>query len=316
MTTRRPEKWLAFGLIAIGVLAPGALGNYGQFLMATALIYFLVALSLNVLTGLGGQISIGHAAFWALGAYGGALATTQLHLPFILAVVVGGLVAAIAGAIVALPALRVSGHYLAIATLAFAILVHQVLFEWESLTGGRQGLAVPRPEFFGYTVTEDQSYIYILLAIAVLCGWVTQNFRRSHTGKGLLMLKVSPISAQIAGISRARSIILAFTFSAALTGVSGALYAHLIGFLSTEAFTFQMSLAFLTMAVIGGLNSYVGALLGALYLTWAPEVFREFQDAQMIVYGVVLVLCIRFLPDGLASLPSFIAKRLQGAKSS
>jgi len=316
MTYETTRKWNAGVLILSAAIAPSVVGHYGHFLMATALIYFLVALSLNILTGLGGQISIGHAAFWALGAYGGALATTHLHLPFPLAILVGSLVAALAGAIVALPALRVSGHYLAIATLAFAVLVQQVLFEWESLTGGRQGLSVPRPEILGHTFTDDQGYIYILLAIAVFCAWITENFRRSHTGRGLLMLKASPIAAQMAGISRARGIILAFTFSAALTGASGALYAHLIGFLSTEAFTFGVSLAFLTMAVIGGLNSYAGAILGALYMTLAPEVFREFENAQMIVYGVVLILCMRFLPGGLASLPSTIAALLSRSKAS
>lgn len=297
-------------VVAGFAIAPSLVSYYGHFLIATALVYFLVSLSLNVLTGLGGQISIGHAAFWALGAYGGALATIRFELPFPMAVLVGGIVAAVAGALVALPALRVRGHYLAIATLAFAILVQQVLFEWESLTGGRQGLSVPRPELFDYAFIEDKAYIYMLLVIAVFFAWITENFRRSHTGQGLLMLKASPIAAQMAGVPRARNIIVAFSFSAFLTGVSGALYAHLIGFLSTEAFTFTVSLSFLTMAVIGGLNSYMGAVLGALYLTLAPELFRQFEDAQMILYGVALILCVRFLPGGLASLPMAIQSRL------
>jgi branched-chain amino acid transport system permease protein len=314
MTTLSSPATRAILLTAAIALAPFVLGSYGHFILASVLIYFLVALSLSVLLGMGGQISIGHAGFWALGAYGSALAVVKLGLPFPVAVLCGGLVAAVFGALVALPALRVQGHYLAIATLSFAVLVQQVLFEWESLTGGRQGLTVPRPEIAGFVFADDRHYVYILLVVAVACAWAVEQLRRSHTGRSLLMLKASPIAAQMAGIGRSRHIILAFSISAFLTGVSGALYAHLIGFLSTESFTLGASLAFLCMAVIGGLNSYVGALLGALYLSLAPEVFRELKDAQMIVYGVALVLCMRFLPDGLASLPAAWARLRAGRR--
>ncbi len=301
----------ALGLIAVAAVAPLVLGHYGVFILASVLIYFLISLSLSVLIGLAGQISIGHAGFWALGAYGSALTVNLVGLPFPMAVLCGGVVAALSGALVALPALRVQGHYLAIATLSFAVLVQQVLFEWESLTGGRQGLSVPRPELFGHAIVDDHGYVYILLAVAVLSAWLVENFRRSHSGRSLLMLKASPVAAQMAGIPRARHLIVAFVLSAFLTGVSGALYAHLIGFLSTETFALGMSLAFLSMAVIGGLNSYVGALLGALFLALAPEIFREFKDAQMVVYGVALILCMRFLPGGLVSVPAAIGRALE-----
>jgi branched-chain amino acid transport system permease protein len=295
-------------LIAAGLLAPSLLGHYGHFIVASILVYFLIALSMTILIGMAGQISIGHAGFWALGAYGSALVVTKLGAPFLLGVLAGGLVAGAFGALVALPALRVQGHYLAIATLSFAILVQQVLFEWESLTGGRQGLTVPRPEVLGYVLQDDGRYVYLLVAIAAVLAWGTENLRRSHTGRALTMLRASPIAAQMAGIGRARHLIVAFSASAFLTGVSGALYAHLIGFLSTETFALGASLSFLCMAVIGGLNSWAGALLGAMYLALAPEVFREFKDAQMVVYGVALVLCMRWLPGGLASLPDALRR--------
>lgn len=299
----------SIALLIVGAVAPLIFGHYGDFILASVLIYFLVALSMNVLVGMAGQISIGHAGFWAIGAYGSALVIVKLGAPFLVGVLCGGLIAAFFGALVALPALRVQGHYLAIATLSFAVLVQQLLFEWESLTGGRQGLAVPRPEILGYSYDDDGHYAFVLLVIAAACGWLVENLRRSHTGRGMLMLKASPIAAQMAGINRARHLIIAFSISAFLTGVSGALYAHLIGFLSTETFALGTSLAFLCMAVIGGLNSYTGALLGALYLALAPEVFREFKDAQMVVYGIALILCVRFLPGGLASIPRLILDR-------
>lgn len=302
------SRWGWLLLIIAGLLIPQLGGSYAQFLYATILIYFLIALSLTILTGFAGQISIGHAGFWALGAYASAILVTKLGLPFLAGIAIGLCVGALFGAIVALPAMRVQGHYLAIATLSFAILVQQTLLEWESVTGGHQGLVVPRPEIFGYVFDQDHIYGYFLLAIAILAALITENFRRSHTGRSLMALKASPIAAQMAGINRASHLIIAFMISGALTGLSGALYAHLIGFLSADTFTLVMSLMFLSMAVIGGLGSIAGALLGSLYMSLTPEIFRELKDAQMIIYGIVLLLCIRYLPGGLASLPGAIRK--------
>jgi branched-chain amino acid transport system permease protein len=288
--------------VAALLIAPLFVSNYGYFILATALVYALVGLSLNILIGMAGQISIGHAGFWALGAYASAIAMQNLGVPFVFAILVGGAVAAVFGALVALPALRVSGHYLAIATLAFALVVQQVLFEWESVTGGRRGLSVPRPSLFGIEMTSDFSYYYFLLAVFLLFAWVARNLRTSLTGRSMMALRMSAVAAQCAGISRARHIILGFALSAFFTGVSGALYGSLIGRLSTETFSLTASLSFLTMAVIGGLGSEVGALLGAVFLAAAPEVLRELKDAEMVVYGLILVLCMRFLPHGLVSL--------------
>jgi branched-chain amino acid transport system permease protein len=291
-------------LILVGM--PLGLGNYGYYILAIIMIYAMVALGLNVLIGMGGQISIGHAGFWALGAYASALSVIKLGLPFLLGVAVGGAVAAAFGALVALPALRVQGHYLAIATLGFALVVQQVLFEWEWLTGGRQGLFVPRPSLFGVELASDFGYYYLLLALFLLLAWMTGNFAKSHTGRSLMALKMSSIAAECCGIPRPKHIIIAFAVSAFFTGVSGALYAHLLGHLSTETFSLAASLSFLTMAVIGGLNSRAGALLGGTYLALAPEVLREFKDAQMVIYGVTLVMFMQFLPGGLISLPDVV----------
>jgi branched-chain amino acid transport system permease protein len=287
-------------LILVGL--PFGLGNYGYYILAIVMIYAIVALSLNVLIGMGGQISIGHAGFWALGAYASALSVIKLGLPFLLGVALGGIVAAMFGALVALPALRVQGHYLAIATLGFALFVQQVLFEWEWLTGGRQGLFVPRPSVFGVELQSDFTYYYVLLAIFLLLAWIAGNFAKSHTGRSLMALRMSSVAAECCGIARPRHIIIAFVMSAFFSGISGALYGHLLGHLSTETFSLAVSLSFLTMAVIGGLHSRAGALLGGAYLALAPEVLREFKDAQMVIYGVTLILCVQFLPGGLISL--------------
>ncbi len=291
-------------LLVVAALAavPFGLGNYGYYILASVMIYAMVALSLNILIGMGGQISIGHAGFWALGAYASAIIVTKLGLPFLFGVLAGGIVAGLFGAIVALPALRVQGHYLAIATLGFALFVQQVLFEWESLTGGRQGLFVPRPSLFGVELQSDFSYYYVLLIIFLLLAWISGNFAKSHTGRSLMALRMSSVAAECCGIPRSRHIIIAFATSAFFTGISGALYGHLLGHLSTETFSLAASLSFLSMAVIGGLHSRGGALLGGLYLALAPELLREFKDAQMVIYGILLILCVQFLPGGLISL--------------
>lgn len=260
-------------LLVIAMLAavPFGLGNYGYYILASVMIYAMVALGLNILIGMGGQISIGHAGFWALGAYASAIAVTKVGLPFLVGVLAGGIVAGLFGALVALPALRVQGHYLAIATLGFALFVQQVLFEWELLTGGRQGLFVPRPSLFGVELQSDFSYYYVLLIIFLLLAWIAGNFAKSHTGRSLMALRMSSVAAECCGIPRPRHIIIAFMTSAFFTGISGALYGHLLGHLSTETFSLAASLSLLSMAVIGGLHSRAGALLGGLYLALAPS---------------------------------------------
>jgi branched-chain amino acid transport system permease protein len=289
-------------LAAAGLAVAGLGGSYVHFLIASVIIYLLVGIGLNVLVGYGGYISVGHAAFWAIGAYSSALSVRTFEVPFLVGLLIGGVAATIAGAVLAIPALRVKGHYLAIATMGFALLVQQILFEWEDVTGGRQGLIVPRPSIFGHVLKDDLSYIYLMLPLALAVCWIVRNFCRSFSGQALLALKTSEIAAQCAGLSRARHLFYAFTLSAFCTGLSGALYGHLIGYLSADTFTFATSVAFLTMIVIGGPGSLWGALCGAVFLALAPELLRSLGNAQTAVYGLILVLCVRFLPGGLVDL--------------
>lgn len=302
----RPALWLCVALVA-----PLFLGPYGHYILAIILIYSLIALSLLVLLGLGGQISMGQAAFWAIGAYGSAVLVTKAGLPFALGILGGGVIAGIFGLIVSLPALRVQGHYLAIATLGFSLVVHLGLLELGFLTGGRQGLPVPRPTFFSYELQEDLPYYYVILFVVVVAVWLTANFRKSFVGHGLASLRMSPIAAQLVGIGRAYHLIIAFVFSSVLCGVSGGLYAHLIGHLSTDSFTLMVSLSFLTMAIIGGMGSIHGAFVGAIFLAVLPEYLRGFTEAQNIIYGAILIICMRFLPNGLSSAPGLVLNYLR-----
>lgn len=294
---------LAGVALAIALAAPHAVGPYGHYILAMVLVYALVCMSMNVLMGMGGQISIGHAAFWAIGAYTSAVLVSKLGAPLLVGVLAGGVLALLAGLLVALPALRVQGHYLAIATLGFALVVHQILYEWDAVTGGRSGMLVPRPELWGIDLSSDLSYYHVVLAVCVLAAWLTHNFRQSMDGLGLMALRMSPTAGQVMGIGRARSLFVAFGISAFLTGLSGALFGHLIGQLSTDSFTLTVSLSFMTAAVVGGMNSVAGAILGGLFLALAPELLRSLKDAQNIVYGAILIAFMHFLPGGIASLP-------------
>lgn len=163
----------------------------------------------------------------------------------------------------------------------------------------------------GIELKSDFSYYYVLLVIFLLLAWVAGNFAKSHTGRSLMALRMSTVAAECCGIPRARHIIIAFATSAFFTGISGALYGHLLGHLSTETFSLAASLSFLSMAVIGGLHSRAGALLGGTYLALAPEFLREFKEAQMVIYGILLILCVQFLPGGLVSLIDIAASVLK-----
>jgi branched-chain amino acid transport system permease protein len=300
----RSRSALLLALAAALIVALPWFGRaYLSFVLCTIAVHFIVALALNLLVAQAGQISIGHAAFWALGAYGTAILVTKLNLPFLVGVLGGGAVAGLIGAMVAIPALRLQGHYLAIATLGFALFVQQVLHEWEGLTGGRAGMFVPRPELAGYELSTDFQYYYVLVAVCAVLAWMSRNLARSRTGRALMALRMSATAAASCGIDRARNLIMVFALSAFLTGVSGALYAHLVGYLSVSTFTLGTSLSFLTMIVVGGVGRLSGALAGAVFLTLAPEYLRGFGDAQMVLYGLILVLVMLFLPGGIVSLP-------------
>ncbi|UYO94817.1 branched-chain amino acid ABC transporter permease [Pollutimonas sp. M17] len=300
-------------ILAAALILPFFVGPYGHFVLCMAAVYAMISLSLNVLLGMGGLISIGHAGFWAVGAYSSAILVDKLGIPFLLAVVLAAIISAAIGLLVALPALRVRGHYLAIATLGFSLVLVHILYEWDSLTGGRQGMFVQRPSVFGYELSTDFQAYYLLIALFCLMGWLVKNFRRSLGGLAQNSVRQSELAGQCCGVNLTSSTFFVFAFSAAITGISGAVYGSVLGQLSTDSFTLVVSLSFLTMAVVGGMRSFYGAVLGGLFLAYAPELLRAFEEWQMFLYGALLILFMHFLPDGLVSLPARI-KGLRGKK--
>ncbi|WP_281969120.1 branched-chain amino acid ABC transporter permease [Roseovarius nanhaiticus] len=297
---------LLAALLIVPVLAPG----YMIYILCMIGIYYIVGLAMNILVAQAGQISIGHAAFWALGAYGAAVLVTRFNVPFEIAILCGGLLAAVFGLLVAIPAMRVQGHYLAIATLAFSMVVERTLHEWETVTGGRSGMFVPRPSLLGIELTSDMSYYYLIVLISLVFTWMIYNLQRAPSGRALQALKLSPTAASSCGVNRRASLVTVFVLSAFMTGISGGLFAHLVGYLSVSSFTLAVSLSFITMIVIGGAGRLMGAFIGAAFVTLMPEFMRGLAEAQMVAYGVILIVVVLFLPEGLAGLPRRIAAAL------
>ncbi len=246
--------------------------------LSLMLIYGLCGLSLMVLAGYTGLVSLGHAAFLGIGAYAHVYFAQTLGLPWIVSVALAGLVAAAAGVLLGLPALRMTGIYLSIATLAFALIIQEVFNRWESVTGGVKGEAVDRPLIFGFSLQDDTSFYFLCLAFLLGALWLTRNLLRAPAGRAWIAIRDSEIAAQSMGVNLAIYKTLAFAYSAALIGVAGALFAHQVGFLAPDIFTVLLSIQFLLMVVVGGLGSLHGAIFGATFVALLPVAISEVRD--------------------------------------
>ncbi len=299
-----------YGALAVAlVFVPWLLSPYFVSQLTFVLIYSIVALGLMLLSGFTGQISLGHAAFLAVGAYTeGVLAAKGWPFPFSMAA--AALTAGIVGVIVGTPALRVKGIYLAIATMAFNIIVEEVLARWESMTGGNTGLQVGPLAMFGWTAQDEHEMYYVALVITVLVTFGVVNLLRSPTGRAFVAIRDSEISAASMGINLALYKSMSFVLSAAITGIAGALYAHRLRIITPDQFTVLQSIEMLLMVVIGGLGSIHGAFFGAAFIIVLPQLIAVAKDylppaigqatgLQPALFGVILVGFILFEPLGL-----------------
>jgi branched-chain amino acid transport system permease protein len=299
-----------YGLLAVALLvAPWSVGDYWLTQLSFILIYSIAGLGLMVLAGFTGLASLGHAAFLGVGAY------TQAYLlsrgwPFVLALPCAAALSGAVGVVVGLPALRVKGIYLAIATLAFGFIVEEVLARWESVTGGNSGRNVPGVSIFGWEVGTGAGFYYVCLVVCTLATLGALNLLRSGTGRAFIAIRDSEISAQSMGIALAQYKTLAFAISAFLTGAAGALYAHKLAFISPDQFGALQSIELLLVVVVGGVGSVHGAFLGAIFLIampqfiavskdWLPPAIGQASGLQGLIYGAVLVGIVLFEPLGL-----------------
>ena len=293
--------WSAIVVAAL-LLAGAVLGSYPAYMIGLAMVNVIAAIGLNLLVGNSGQISLCHSSFMAIGAYSAALLAAYARLPFWLAIPCGTALAAGVGALLALPARRLGGIYLALATLGFMQIVQIALEEWSSVTGGVRGLKIPKPELWPGAVLTPFAVYGVVVAGCVLAVWTAHNLLHSRLGRELNALRLSPHAAQALGISLARIKLTAFTLSAAYAGFAGGLFAQLVGFIDPNEFGISAAVRQLTFIVVGGVGSLAGAVLGAVVLSGLPELLRPVREYNDLVFALVLLAFMLLLPHGLVVL--------------
>jgi len=291
--------WLGVVLLGVGLaLLPLLAPRYVVYVATMAAVHTLVAVGLNLLVGYAGQISLGHAGFFAVGAYTHGLVLTRLGWGFWPAFAAAAVVSLLFGYGVGVPALRLSGPYLAVATMAFGLAVHQVLVNWEALSGGRSGLFLPEVRLLGGSLKDERMLYGVVVAVTVLLVLAAARLVRSYVGRAFVAIRDSDVAAELSGVDLTRYKTLAFALSALYTGVAGALLGHVVGFLEPQLFTLFESVYFLSLVVVGGLASITGSVLGAVLLTLLPQVLSGVGEALNVLYGAAVILVLRFEPGG------------------
>jgi branched-chain amino acid transport system permease protein len=287
---------LLFGVL---LLLPAFANQYTLFVGNLMLIYIILALGLNILVGFAGLLAFANAAIYGIGAYGTALLQVHLGWSFWLAAPVGAVLAMVIGTLLAFPALRLSGIFLALATLAFAQATQWVLWHWQSVTFGAGGFRTPAPNFSWLGLHQDYGIYLVTWLVTVLLLMFTWRIMRSRIGRAFVAMRDGEIAAQSLGIDLLAYKAMAFALSSFYAGVAGALYSGLLGYMSPEGFDLFQMIIQKAMIVVGGLGSVVGSVLGASLLVYIMEFLREFKSTQEIVFGVLLVAFMVFQPHGL-----------------
>lgn len=310
MTSRLTLPTFAGLAIFLAILPFTADNEYSLRLFMLFTIYAIVALGLNILVGLAGLISLGQAGLFALGAYTGAILATRLGCDFLLSAVAGTLVAGLFGALLAYPTVRVRGVYLAVITIASGLIVENAIIEWQDLTGGTTGISgIPKPSLFGIPLNGFRYYAVLAFLLFVVVA-VTHNIKRSRYGRAMLAVSQSETAARSVGLNATGVRTLAFVIAASTAGLAGVLYAFLNLYISPDTFTFNDSIRFLLMVVLGGAGTTVGALSGALILTYLPEYLQQLQYWQQFAYGLLLAVVMFVLPFGIFGTLAALAGRM------
>jgi branched-chain amino acid transport system permease protein len=311
------REWKRLGLALLLLLAcllPFLLSSYRTFQLTSALTYAIALLGLNILTGYNGQISLGHGAFYAIGAYVAAILMDRFDVPYWATIPAAGGVCLVAGFLFGLPALRLEGLYLALATFALALATPQMLKSKyvEEWTGGVQGIVILKPDPpFGLPLDQDQWLYFFTLAVALAMFWLGRNLLAGRIGRALVAIRDHPTAAEAMGIDIALYKSATFGVSALFTGVAGALGAIVIQFVAPDSFTLFLSLTFLVGVVVGGLASISGALWGALFIQFVPNIADQISKAApWAIYGLFLIACMYLMPTGVAGLLRATAARL------
>jgi branched-chain amino acid transport system permease protein len=318
----RAVPYTSWALIACALLVPVAFYHQRYFLDLAILIvtYMMLGFGLNIVVGLSGLLDLGYVAFYAVGAYSYALLAHYFGLSFWICLPLAGILAAFAGVLLGFPVLRLRGDYLAIVTLGFGEIIRLVLLNWQDLTGGPNGISgIPRPSFFGLPFNASPDgfaatfglpfspvhrvvfLYYLILALALLTNWVTLRLRRLPIGRAWEALREDEIACRALGINTTNTKLTAFAMGAMFGGFAGAFFATRQGFISPESFTFTESAFVLAIVVLGGMGSQLGVAIAAIVMLGGFELFREFEQYRMVVFGVAMVVIVIARPRGLVS---------------
>ena len=306
--------WMLVLVAALAAL-PIFGGAYVVYMVNLACLAAIGGLGLNLLTGFTGQISLGHAAFLAVGAYSTALLGGQCSWPFYLTLPASGAIAAVFGMALGFPCLRLKGLYLAMATMAFGMVIEYMVVTWEGLTGGVRGLYVPMVSIFGFELNTDERMYYFLVIITALMVVAAKNITRTRVGRAWVAVRDRDVAAEALGVNLTLYKVIAFAVSAFYAGVAGGLYAYVMTYINPEHFTLMLSIQYLTMIIIGGLGSILGSIFGAIFIVIIPEAIsllanelariipalegRYDQEWNIAAFGLLIMLFLIFEPGGL-----------------
>lgn len=295
------QKTFGLPLTCIALAAaPLLLSAHHVDLLVFAALLAIGGLGAGFLLGQAGIINLAQVAFYGIGAYATAYVTVSWHLPSMLGLLLGLTISAAFALAMGLPLLRLSGHFLALATLALLIVVTQLFFEWDWLTGGSLGIGgIPKLSLFGWALDTPVRYYYFVWPIALLCFWLLANVAAARPGLAMRAMRDSPEAAEVMAVDSAALRTKLFVLSAVLGSLSGSLFAHYVGYISVESFTLERSIVFVMVAVIGGIRSPWGALPGAIFMSFLPELLSPLGDVYRVLFGLGLILVIMLFPKGL-----------------
>jgi len=317
--TRRVQRWvMPIAALVIALLPLVFQGAYAHSILVVAAINVLLAIGLDVVVGYAGQLNLGQSAFFAIGAYVSTLLVTLAGANFWVAFVAATLGAALAGAALALFAVRLRGHYLAIASMGFAIIVYQILMNWISLTQGPLGIyGIPPPPAWHIPsigridFSDTRNFFWLVAAVALLAHFLLGNLVRSPAGEALIALREDEVSAASLGVDGRRWKVFAFAVAATVAGMAGCFYASFVGTLVPDAFFVTESFNILAMVIVGGAGTLLGPAAGAILLTVLPELLRGLGDARLAVYGLALTLVVLFMPGGMVQAAGLFVDRVR-----
>lgn len=293
---------IAVAIVAATIFAFGQ-KSYYSLIIALFGVYAIVATSLDVLFGYTGQISLGHAGLFAIGAYSTTLLTMKLGIPTLLSLLLGTILTTIVAILIAIPASKLVKHFLSLLMIAFGQIVYLIINSWIELTGGSLGIMyIPHLDLFGYaldTNVKNAVFIWTVLGLSIL---IKNRIIDSRVGKAFIAIRENPIAARGLGIDVRKYKVMAFAVSAAMTGVAGGLYAYLRGFISPETFNGTQSTLFMTMLLFGGITTSLGPVIGAAVLLLVKEVFQSFSNWQGLIYALFMLIVLFFFPRGIVGL--------------